>query len=190
MAATSESAGIVGILPLARPTFDVAFAREKLAAMLAALRKAGISVVGPDDLLFDADATRAAFDDLERQSPDRILVLQVTFTDAGMVAEAASRFSQPLAIWAIPEPRIGGRLRLNSLCGLNLAAHALGLREREFGWLYASPDDFRIAADLTELLSGNRDTRPVPLRCFGGDRPQERRRRRAACPHRPASGRF
>ena len=163
MAVASESAGIVGVLPLGRPTFDVAFAREKLAAMLAALERAGVSTVGPDELLFDADATRAALDDLERQSPDRILVLQVTFTDAGMVAEAASRFAQPLAIWAIPEPRIGGRLRLNSLCGLNLAAHALGLRRREFGWLHASPDAPDIAADLTELLSGDRDTRPVPL---------------------------
>lgn len=173
MAVGSESAGIVGVLPLGRPTFDVAFAREKLAAMLAALRNAGISMVGADDLLFDADATRAAFDELQRQSPDRILVLQVTFTDAGMVAEAASRFAQPLAIWAIPEPRIGGRLRLNSLCGLNLAAHALGLRGREFGWLYASPGDPRIAANIDELLSGGRDTRPVPV----GGLPATRKRK-------------
>jgi hypothetical protein len=32
----------------------------------------------------------------------------------------------PIAIWAVPEPRIGGRLRLNAYCGLNLAAHAHG----------------------------------------------------------------
>ena len=91
-----------------------------------------------------------------------LLVLQVTFTDAEMVAEAASAFDQPLSIWAAPEPRLGGRLRLNAFCGLNLAAHALGLRGRAFSWLYAAPDDAAIAETLAALLEGKRVATAVP----------------------------
>jgi L-fucose isomerase-like protein len=57
-----------------------------------------------------------------------------------------------MAIWAVPEPRVGGRLRLNAFCGLNLASHALGRNHVSFGWLYADPE----TADLTTLLAGDR----------------------------------
>ncbi len=165
----SATIGRVGLLPLGRPTFDVPFAEENLAAMLSALDRAGIETVGPGSLLFDADATRAAIATLKGEGIDRLLVLQVTFTDAGMVAEAASAFSQPLAIWSIPEPRIGGRLRLNAFCGLNLAAHALGLSGRDFGHLHAAPGAPGIEAALAELLSGRRQAVPVETRAAAGD---------------------
>ncbi|MBC7157015.1 MAG: hypothetical protein H5U20_05810, partial [Rhodobacteraceae bacterium] len=69
---------------------------------------------------------------------------------------AARAVGAPVAIWAVPEPRLGGRLRLNAFCGLNLAAHALGLNEIAFGWLYADPDAGGLAPDLAELLAGGR----------------------------------
>ena len=101
----------IGVLPLGRPTFDVAFAEEMLAGMMADLRASGHRLIGPEKLLMDADATQAAMTDIKAEKPDRILILQVTFTDAGMVAEAANAFAKPLALWSIPEPRAGGRLR-------------------------------------------------------------------------------
>ncbi|GGE44570.1 L-fucose/L-arabinose isomerase family protein [Actibacterium pelagium] len=145
----------LGILPLGRPTFDVPFAEKNLSAMLTALEAAGAKVLGPRTLLFDAEATEAAIADLKRQEIDFLLLLQVTFTDASLTVAAANAFDLPMAIWAIPEPRIGGRLRLNSFCGLNLASHALGLSGRKFSWLYADPAD-DIAGELADLLSGKR----------------------------------
>lgn len=153
----------VAVLPLARPTFDVAFAEEKLGEMLAALAAGGRRIVGPRALLFDAEATRAAISEIATEGPDRVLVLQVTFTDAAMTAEIAQAFDRPLAIWSVPEPRLGGRLRLNALCGLNLAAHTLGLAGRAFGALHADPGAPGIAADLEALLAGEMDARPRPL---------------------------
>ena len=153
----------VAVLPLARPTFDVAYAQEKLAAMLAALERTGRRIVGPSALLFDADATRAAIAALAAENPGQVLILQVTFTDAAMTAEIAQAFDGPLAIWAVPEPRLGGRLRLNALCGLNLAAHTLGLAGRAFGALYAEPGAPGIGEELEALLSGQRDSVPRQL---------------------------
>ena len=83
-----------------------------------------------------------------------MLILQVTFTDATMTVEIAKAARTRLAIWAFPEPRAGGRLRLNSFCGLNLAAHALGRAGHEFGWLYLAPGDQAVAAEVVRLARG------------------------------------
>ncbi|UWQ15372.1 hypothetical protein K3556_05635 [Aliiroseovarius sp. M344] len=145
----------LGILPLGRPTFDVPFAEEKLAAMLDALEATGHEIIGPRELLFDEDATRAGISGLQAANVGQVLILQVTFTDASMTVAIGAAFDQPLSIWAVPEPRLGGRLRLNAFCGLNLAAHALGLSDRAFGWLYADPSA-DVVAELSVLLAGKR----------------------------------
>lgn len=156
----------VGILPLGRPTFDVPFAEEKLGAMLASLDAGPHEVVGSRGLLFDADATKDAMAELASADIDHLLLLQVTFTDASMTVAAANAFPDtPLSIWAVPEPRLGGRLRLNAFCGLNLASHALGLNARPFGWLYA--DAATVTTELDDLLAGRRmsgklDAAPAP----------------------------
>ncbi|MEM8750418.1 MAG: hypothetical protein AAGF28_08950 [Pseudomonadota bacterium] len=143
----------IAILPLARATFDVEFAQEKFDAMLAALDQTGHEIVGPRELLFDGDAAQAAISSLTGETVDRVLILQVTFTDAAIAVEIANAFAQPLSIWAVPEPRLGGRLRLNAFCGLNLASHALGLANRTFSWAYRDPV-LVTGAELEELFSG------------------------------------
>jgi len=151
----------LGILPLGRPTFDVPFAKELLTAALADLDASGHDIVGPRGLLFDGEATEAALADLKSEALDLVLILQVTFTDAVMTAKIAAALDAPLAIWAFPEPRIGGRLRLNAFCGLNLAAHALGLRGIEFSWLYREPATPGFDEALADMLSGDKRTKPV-----------------------------
>jgi len=140
----------IGVLPLGRPTFDVAFAEEMLDGMMSDLKATGHGLIGPEKLLMDAASTEAAMADIQDAKPDRILILQVTFTDAAMTCRIAAAFEQPLGIWAVPEPRLGGRLRLNAFCGLNLASHALGLRGRLFSWRYAPPRAPGIEMILTE----------------------------------------
>jgi hypothetical protein len=105
----------------------------------AALDAAGVATVGPRGLLFDADTARGAAADLKGRDLAGLLLLQVTFTDASMTLELAREIAAPLAIWSFPEPRTGGRLRLNSFCGLNLAAHALGRAGVAYRWLYRDP---------------------------------------------------
>jgi L-fucose isomerase-like protein len=129
-----------GVLALARPTFDVPYAEEMAAKAFAALDAAGIATIGPRGLLFDADAARVAAAGLKGHDLAGLLLLQVTFTDASMTLELAREIDAPLAIWAFPEPRLGGRLRLNSFCGLNLAGHALGRADIPYRYLYQSAD--------------------------------------------------
>jgi L-fucose isomerase-like protein len=131
---------VYGVAALARPTFDVPFAEEMKEKAFAAIDAAGIRTVGSRGLLFDAHAAEAAIAEIEREPVDALLILQVTFTDATMTAKLAKAATAPVAIWALPEPRAGGRLRLNAFCGLNLAAHALGKADIAHHWLYAVPD--------------------------------------------------
>jgi len=143
-----------GVAALARPTFDVPFAEDMKNRAFAALEAAGIRTVGPRELLFDRDAAERAVAAIQTAGPvDLLLILQVTFTDATMTVKLAREATTPLAIWAVPEPRIGGRLRLNAYCGLNLAAHALGRAGVPHGWLYAAPDAPDLAASLQALAT-------------------------------------
>ncbi|MBC7156512.1 MAG: hypothetical protein H5U20_03235, partial [Rhodobacteraceae bacterium] len=94
----------IGLLPLGRATFDVEFAGDRLAAMLARLDATGHEIAGPRALLTDPGATDAAIADLAAAGVDRLLVLQVTFTDAAATVAAARAVGVPVAIWAVPEP--------------------------------------------------------------------------------------
>jgi L-fucose isomerase-like protein len=141
-----------GVAVLARPTFDVPFAEEMKNRAFAALEAAGIRAVGPPELLFDRAAAEQAVAQIAAAGPiDLLLILQITFTDATMTVKLAREARTPIAIWAVPEPRIGGRLRLNAYCGLNLAAHALGRAGVAHGSLYADPSAPGIADSLRAL---------------------------------------
>jgi len=141
-----------GVAALARPTFDVPFAEDMKNRAFAALEAAGIRTVGPRELLFDRNAAEHAVAQIAAAGPiDLLLILQVTFTDATMTVKLAREATSPIAIWAVPEPRMGGRLRLNAYCGLNLAAHALGRAGVAHGSLYADPDVAGLGDSLRAL---------------------------------------
>ncbi len=141
-----------GVIALARPTFDVPFAEENFKNALDALQRANIEIVGASKLLFDADMANQELNEIEKHgSIDALLIIQITFTDASMTVEIARNSSVPVAIWAIPEPRLGGRLRLNAFCGLNLAAHSLGKAGLSHNALYALPDSNDIIEKLQSL---------------------------------------
>ncbi len=142
----------IGLLPLGRATFDVAFANETLGAMMAALEATGHDLVGPRELLFDGAAASAAVEALAAEQIDRLLVLQVTFTDASAIIAAVKGLGVPVAIWSAPEPRLGGRLGVNAFCGLNLDADALGLNGIAPAWAHVSPTEAGAVERLSHLL--------------------------------------
>jgi L-fucose isomerase-like protein len=167
----------IGVVPLARTTFDVPFAEEVAAHAFASLDRLDAEVVGPRDLLFDAAATGRAIAGLRDEALDLLLVLQVTFTDATMTVAASNEIAAPLALWSFPEARTGGRLRLNSLCGMNLAGHALAKAGRTYDWMYRRPDDPQALEELARILGGRR--RP-PVAFHRPEEPSAEARRRAA----------
>ncbi len=140
----------IGFVPVARPTFDTALAAEMTGRVRDQLAGAGCQLVGPENLVMDAAAAQAAIDMLAGQPLDLLLVFQASFADSTMLVELARGVDAPLMMWAVPEERTGGRLRLNSFCGINLGAHGLTRAGLRYDWTYAQPED---AAALRKLLT-------------------------------------
>lgn len=145
----------IGAIALARPTFDVAYAEEVAGAAFDVLDAVAPDWAGPRHLLFDAASTVAAIEAFAKVELNALVVLQVTFTDATMAKALAATVSAPLVLWAFPEDRTGGRLRLNSLCGINLAAFALRRAGARFSFLYRRTSDQEAPGELTARIQGD-----------------------------------
>ncbi len=131
----------LAFLPLIRTTFDVPLAEEKIRLARQALLDAGFELIEPAAVISDLDQARAAASELNSLDADLFLIFQATFADSTLVTALVEETSAPVFLWAVPEAWSGGRLRLNSLCGINLAAHALTLRGRGYAYAYADPQD-------------------------------------------------
>lgn len=142
---SAETSSRIALVSIARPTFDVELAQATANTLHAQLRAAGHTLVGPGAaLLMDAESVERAMEQLADQPFDLLLALQATFADSTMivrVGQGAQSAGAPLLLWAVPEERSGERLRLNSLCGINLAAHALTRHNLAYDYVLAPPDD-------------------------------------------------
>jgi L-fucose isomerase-like protein len=141
----------LGIVAIARPTFDVPFAQTTAERAAKTLRDAGLDIAGSSSLVMDADSLTAALETLSTESIDALVVLQASFADSSLAIQAAER-QGPVVFWAFPEDRTGGRLRLNSFCGINLAGFTLTNRGRDYHWLYRAADDDTAAAEIRNML--------------------------------------
>lgn len=131
----------LGLIPLGRTTFDIPLASQVAGQVRIQLQDAGFQLTGPEALVTSLEETRAVAQKLAGQPLDLLVVLQATFADSTMVMSLAEVVDAPLVLWAVPEERSGGRLRLNSFCGINLGAHALRRGGYRYEYVYALPQD-------------------------------------------------
>lgn len=149
----------LGFVPIARTTFDIPLAEQVTAQVRENLTGAAFALTGPDGLVTSQTEAEAAAELLADQPIDLLVVFQSTFADSTMVMHLAQHVDAPLLLWAIPEAPNGARLRLNSLCGINLAGHALTRQERFYETLYAAPDDAAAIAKVRALAGAGRARR-------------------------------
>jgi len=141
----------LGVIALGRPTFDVPFATATANAAWRTLLGGPWDLTGSPDLLMDIDAVDAAVEELE-EGIDGLVVLQATFADSTLLVHATAT-DLPVVLWAFPEERTGGRLRLNSFCGINLGGYALTNLGRSYRWIYRDAGDETAVAGLSAALS-------------------------------------
>lgn len=132
-------------LAIGRSTFDTGLALEESHAAVALLRTIDPQLCGAPELILDPGQVAEVAAGWDR--PDLVVLLHATFTDARFVAALAEATTADLLLWSFPEDRSGGRLRLNSLCGLNLSAHWLARNGRTCRHLHHRPrSDDAVAA--------------------------------------------
>ncbi|MFP4322818.1 MAG: L-fucose/L-arabinose isomerase family protein [Anaerolineales bacterium] len=131
----------VGFVPIARSTFDIPLAEDMTRRVWEALQGANVTLVGSQALVLNAEDVETTLNQFEGQAFDALLVLQASFADSTMLMQVAAQIDAPLILWALPEAHTGGRLRLNSFCGINLGGHALRRAGKAYDYIYAEPED-------------------------------------------------
>ena len=151
----------IAFIPIARTTFDIPFAKEKAAAAKNALISPKLDLIGPADLITDTLGIEQTIQDLAGVELDLVVIFQATFADSTMAKALARGLDAPIFLWAVPEPHTGGRLRLNSFCGINLSGHALTRAGIFYGYDYAAPDDLSVIEKITVYARAGRARRTL-----------------------------
>lgn len=127
------------LLTLGRPTFDVEFGAELASAAHQVLDELGVTTIGDDTVLTTAADIAEAVERIRTRTADVLIVIQATFADASTVISISEACDIPIVVWSFPEARRGARLRLNSLCGANLAAFSLRRRHHRCAFVHTDP---------------------------------------------------
>lgn len=133
----------LGVLCLARTTFDYTVAEAWFAQVCAQLAETGVQVLSHLALVIEPPDADAAIATLRAGAPDALLLINGTFALGGLAVQIAQAFPNlPLQLWAWHEPlEQTGKLRLNSLVGVNVNASNLYKLGHHPQVLYAAHDD-------------------------------------------------
>lgn len=143
----------VALLATGRATFVEEVGRSVHRRALALLGDLGAEVHGPVELVAAAEEVGEA--GLVSDPAALPVLLCATFADASVALSAFGRSQRPVILWAVRDPApVGERLYLNSLCGANLAAHALVRAGVEVRLLYGDPEEQSVRDELALALAG------------------------------------
>lgn len=132
----------VGYACLARLTFDGEYAREIMQRSLKVLATMDVELVHLDELTVTEEDAEAMASHFNSQNIDVAVIQYGTFSLGALMPMLADRLSVPIVIWGVPEPSLDGtRLRLNSLCGVNMNAHTLMRLGRKYETVFCLPED-------------------------------------------------
>ena len=150
----------VALLALARPTFDLAYAERNFQGARSLLQELGVKVVGPEQLVMTPEDVAAA----EIPKADLYILLTASFSDASPAVELLSKVPGPILGWSMREPGENGeRLKLNSMCGINLAAHALLENGQTLRHLHGNFDEPAVKQSLAAALAGQLPSADTPI---------------------------
>jgi L-fucose isomerase-like protein len=117
----------LGLVCLARKTFDWKAAGEIYARIKTELQSmAEIDWAIVEDLVIEVEDARAAALFLSGRNVDGLVCISGTFHLGHLVLEIEKLLRRPVLLWGLDElPYDGGKIRLNSVCGVNLNASNL-----------------------------------------------------------------
>ncbi len=117
----------LGLVCLARETFDFKAAAEIYESIkrdVAALERVTWEII--PELVISVEDARKAAERLAAALPDGVVCISGTFHLGHLALEIRKRVQKPFLLWGLDElPYNGGKIRLNSVCGVNLNASNL-----------------------------------------------------------------
>lgn len=115
----------IGFLGIGRSTFDTKLAEKNFQLLYTRLSSNTNNLTIFENIVYDDSSARKCLSFFKKNVCDYFIIFQTTFSDANFIVKFAKQFKDNFTLLSIRENRTGGRLRLNSICGLNLASHAL-----------------------------------------------------------------
>jgi len=141
----------VALVALARPTFDLACAQANFDSARALLTELGATVVGPSELVMTVEDVAA----VQLPHADLHILFMASFSDASPAVELLGKVKGPVLGWSMREPgAVGDRLKLNSMCGVNLAAHALMNAGQSIRHIHGNADEPHVRTAIKDALAG------------------------------------
>lgn len=127
----------IGIVCLARKTFDFEAAKSIYDQQLEVLNQIEqVTWHAIPDLIIEVEDAKQAILQLKQTPLDGLVILSGTFHLGHLALEFAKHISCPKLLWGLDElPYNGGKIRLNSVCGVNLNASNLykaGYKDYDF----------------------------------------------------------
>jgi hypothetical protein len=152
---------------MARPTFDVSAAQRMMDQARDLLTNIGIDYIGFDKLVMTTDDALAASHFVNSDVKFHIL-MNASFSDASAALALFGETKAPVLLWSVREfGAVGERLLLNSMCGSNLAAHALRTVGKGIYHLHGNPEDPETEMALAAAAQGNYPAIGNPDSIFG-----------------------
>lgn len=146
----------VSLAPIGRVNFNMELAEEQRATFRKNLIYGGVKVLGGQKFITDLESAQSYLESLDGQQYDMVVAFYGTFADSKMISLIAEQVDKPVFLWAVPDTPNGDRLELNSLCGVNLGAHSLRLKNIPYGYAYAEPNDMKSVQKIRTMASAGK----------------------------------
>ena len=146
---------MIGCISLARETFDIKFAKKKLVKTKRTIKKLHKNINFFDNLITNDEIGESALKHYENSKCTKFIVIQSTFTDAKFISSFVKKFKKPILFISFKEKRSGGRLRLNSLCGVNLGLHALIKNKFYSNFIIYTNDEQSFSKEILKFIKTN-----------------------------------
>jgi len=112
----------IGVVCVARKTFDYIAAEEIFKKIQSKLKKIeNIDWEINSELLIETEDAQATAQKLKSKNIDGLICISGTFALGHLILELNKVIQKPILLWGLEElPYDGGKIRLNSVCGINL----------------------------------------------------------------------
>lgn len=151
----------IGVVCLARKTFDYETAGriyEGIRDQLAQIEEVEFYFI--NELLYETEDARCAAESLHCFNADGLVAISGTFHLGSLLLELVQRLRLPVLLWGLKElPYDSGKIRLNTVCGVNLDASNLykaGLRDYHASFGENIDHDWLAAMRAIAMLKGSR----------------------------------
>jgi len=146
---------MIGCFSLARQTFDIKYANKKLIETKKIINKLNSNIIFFDNLITNDNVGKDALKFFENNKCKKFIVIQSTFTDSKFIYLFVKKFKKPILFISFKERRTGGRLRLNSLCGVNLGLHSLIKNKFYSNFIIYSNNAEHFSKEILRFINSN-----------------------------------